>query len=276
MYKAILFPLFLILPGVVFAQIVTDSQVERLKGRVKTLRWEESSLEGSLGKWQETNRIIVRTRTWDQSGIQIEEVLFGTSPFTRKSDPLIKILATYDEKQKLRTEKSYDVHKPDPANKLVFVPLDAEGKPMKTPPPPPPKPKTSDGAVISQIKYNFDAKGNRFEMLNYDGMAKKGKLSFKHRYIWDKQEKLKEEFWYSSSGKLSEKYIYNYDEQGNESEQIRQNDKGQVVSREAYSEYKFDNQGNWIQRVNRMEYVAAYGQWIKTSVMTYRHITYWQ
>lgn len=261
---------------VVFAQIATDRQVERLKGGVKTLRVEESSLKGAPGKWQEENRTTVRSKAWDRTGNEIEEVLFGTDPITRKSDPLIKILATYDEKRKLRTEKSYDVHKPDPNNVISGIPLDANGKPRKMPPPPPPPPKAPDGAFVSQIRYSFDAKGNRVENLNYDGLADKGKLSFKHQYIWDEQGKLKEELSYTAEGKLSEKYLYTYDAQGNETEQLRFNGKGENTSREIYSEYKFDEQGNWTQRVKQMDYVAAYGQRIKTAVRTYRYITYWQ
>jgi hypothetical protein len=270
-----LFLIAFIVQGVC-AQVATDSQVERLQGRVKTMQVEAANLKGTPGKWQESGRGIAKTFAWDQKGFQTEQVWFGSRPNMPHSDPLIKIVTTYNASRKVQTEKSYDVYKPDPANRLPsFVILDVNGKPVK-PSAPPPKPKAADGAVINQVVYKFDRKGNLEEKLHYDGVMSKGKLSFKHRYSWDEQGRLQEEASSDSDGKLTEKYIYKYDSQGNELEQFRYDEKGQNVSRETYSEYKFDAQGNWIQRVKQMDYVTAYGQRIKTAVITYRIITYWQ
>lgn len=272
---SLLFFTTFILQGV-FAQVATDSQIERLRGNVKTMQVETANLNGTSGKWQESGRGIAKTFAWNRKGFQTEQVWFGSRPNMIHSDPLIKIVTTYNVARKVQTEKSYDVHKPDPVNRLPsIVVLDANGKPVK-PSTPPSKPKAADGAVINQVVYKFDRKGNLEEKLHYDGVMSKGKLSFKQNYSWDKQGKLQEETFYNSAGKLSEKYIYKHDPQGNELEQLRYDAKGENVSRETYSEYKFDAQGNWIQRVKQMDYVAAYGQRIKTAVITYRIITYWQ
>lgn len=250
------------------AQVGTDRQLEGLKGNVKTLVAEGAVLEGKSGKWKELQRGRSSTISWDKQGHEIERVgWFSVRPF-------IKFVSSYDAKQKIRTEKRFDLLKNDLSGPRGF-PSDSKGNPIKLPPPPPPATQASD-VVIHKILYKFDTVGNISENLIYETKGSSEKLIERHSYTWDTNGKLTEEQRYDDSGKLTSRYVYKYDTQGNEIENLTIKGKNKITSRTTYSEYQLDSHGNWISRINHEEYLNSSDMRIKNTTISYREFTYWE
>jgi hypothetical protein len=269
MHKIISFSFFLVVvPHLVLAQVVTDRQLEGLKGDVKTLNVDGAVLDGQPGNWKELRRGRAYTISWDKQGHEIERIISAADY------PLTKIVSTYNADQKTQTEKHYDLYKSNSQGVKGFV-LDPKGKPIK-PPPPPPQILSNDGAVTKEITYKSDENGNRSEKLIYEGEGRGLKLTQRRVYVWDTSGKLKEEIRYDGQGNQQFKFVYKYDPQGNEAESVMIEGKNKITSRTTYSDYKFDSQGNWISRINHEDYLNSVDMRIKKTSITYRQITYWE
>jgi hypothetical protein len=247
-------------------QVMTDCQVEGLKGKVKTLQEDNAMIEGKPGEWKELRRSRVSTISWDKEGYEIERIV-GTV-----DRPLFKVASSYNAAQKTRTQNRYDFAAPGGVKGFI---LDSKGNPIK-PPPASPQTQASDGAVINEILYKYDNEGNRTETLIYEGQKPHGKLFRRRVFSWDTNGKIKEEQWYDKGGKPEFKFVYKYDTQGNEIESLMIQDKIKNTSRTIYSEYQFDSQGNWISRVIQEYPAISSSPQIKTVIKTYRQITYWE
>ncbi|MBL8207688.1 MAG: hypothetical protein JNM09_25870 [Blastocatellia bacterium] len=251
----------LFLSGAAIAQVVTDCQVERLKGKVKTIVEDSATLEGKPGHWKELRRRRVGTMSWDKQGYEVERIAGAVD------QPMYKAVSSYNATQKTRTEHRYDF--PIQGGVKGYI-LDSQGKPIKPPPPT----QAPDDVVISEILYTFDDKGNRSGYAIYQRQKNSKKLVRRSALNWNTDGKLKEGQWYDGAGKLLFKFVYKYDAQGNEIEALMI--VGQNTSRTTYSEYQFDAQGNWISRISQEDSVSAYNPNSKTTYKTYRQITYWQ
>ena len=252
----------LFLSGAAVAQVVTDCQVEGLKGKVKTLVEDSATLEGKPGNWKELRRGRSHTISWDKQGYEVERIVGAVDR------PIFKVVSSYNATQKTRTEHRYDFALPGGVKGFM---LDSQGKPIK----PPPSTQAPDDVVINEIPYLFDNKGNRSEYAIYERQKNSRKLVRRHVYRWDTDGKLKEEQWYDGAGKLLFKVAYKYDSQGNEIESLMIEGKNKNTSRTTYSEYQFDAQGNWISRISQEDYATAYSPSSKTTYKAYRQIIYW-
>jgi hypothetical protein len=120
-------------------------------------------------------------------------------------------------------------------------------------------PKRKDGEIIEEIQYNKNGKitgrsdvtsqsDTEFAYVSYDEDGKKisiGKIFLKN----DKAER--QELEMDWGGDANKKIIveYKYDENGNISSLKQTDDKGEVMTHDVYKYTEFDDQNNWIERL---------------------------
>ena len=140
----------------------------------------------------------------------------------------------------------------------------------------------ADGSLYHKIVFKYDDKGNVIEEKVYDT---NDSLNYKSLYKYDIYGNRIEENDYDASGTLNNKVVYKYDVTGNKVEQngynadgdlvnkitFKYDDKGNIIDENGYNadgslnykwtyKYEYDDQGNWIKRIefkyNNAEYVV--------------------
>lgn len=105
----------------------------------------------------------------------------------------------------------------------------------------------ADGGILEKIVNKYDNQGNKTHENRYN---KYGTFSRGQTYKYDEQGNEIERISINSDGSISCKWIYKYDEQGNEIEMIT--DK-QFCGTDSKSVYIYDEQGNRVQWISTSE-----------------------
>ncbi len=113
-----------------------------------------------------------------------------------------------------------------------------------------------DGSLDGKENYKYASQGGRLEKVEWAWYSVGDNFNGCKTYKYDNNENVIEETTYNTKNELMTKRTIRYDNQGNETEWLNYNIKDSIELRRTY-EYKYDNQGNWIQRVTREDAVAT-------------------
>jgi hypothetical protein len=255
MKPIILSVLFLSLISISHAQVTDWKQLE-LKGKVKSLKAQETYRYKPAGKWTEWEKTYGRNYLFNNSGRKTEYHEFkadGTSGY--------KILYSYNLKEK-KADVSYFGKDDKPTIKKTHI-LDAKGNMMEE------IEYTREGTLDRRYAYTYDEKGN---MTSMTGFKADGKMSSKTTWIYDSKGKLtdwtletpgyatsykkfvhdekgnmKEEIWYNGNKEITFRFVRSYDAQGNKIEELKYKDGDKLLDMSKWR-YEYDKTGNWTKR----------------------------
>lgn len=103
-----------------------------------------------------------------------------------------------------------------------------------------------DKSFGSKYTYEYDKMGKLAKMCQYT--ASETQVDNCTSYKYDKNGRISEIEIYNSNNSLSRRSVITYDEKGNEKEIKYYDGKGTFLEERSYT-YKFDNNGNWIERI---------------------------
>ena len=103
-----------------------------------------------------------------------------------------------------------------------------------------------DKSFGSKYTYEYDKMGKVAKMCQYT--ASETQVDNCTSYKYDKNGRISEIEIYNSNNSLSRRSVITYDEKGNEKEIKYYDGKGTFLEERSYT-YKFDNNGNWIERI---------------------------
>lgn len=103
-----------------------------------------------------------------------------------------------------------------------------------------------DKSFGSKYTYEYDKMGKVAKMCQYTASEKQVDNCTSYKY--DKNGRISEIEIYNSNNSLSRRSVITYDEKGNEKEIKYYDGKGTFLEERSYT-YKFDNNGNWIERI---------------------------
>lgn len=250
------------------AQPRMDVKAMGLKGRVREVT------SGWIAE-KDNLRHITTIRKYDEQGEEIEVITYGKRPLEKTSTPMVK--SVYSIKDGVKTQRQYNVSTP---SKLGTTPsilgIVVNGKVQPPPPPPPPPIRELVGAILGQAVVKRDESHNRVEITWHKRLVKDSPISYRIVYQLDKNGRIEEELFYGTDKPQPSRSVYKYNEQGIEVEFSEYDSTGALHIRNTYSDFKFDQQGNWIERTATMFYVRrSDGQPVNTSDKQYREISYY-
>ncbi len=103
----------------------------------------------------------------------------------------------------------------------------------------------ADGTINRNEKFKYDSKNILIE----SQQVYKGRMENKSEYIYDNNNRLTDDTWYDPNGVLAGKITIGYDNSGNQIEYSQLEKDGSYLLNYLYK-YKFDNMGNWIERIS--------------------------
>ncbi len=109
----------------------------------------------------------------------------------------------------------------------------------------------SAGSLDYKWTYLYDDKGNQVEANRYDSDG----IDFKLTYLYDDKGNQVEFNMYDLDGSLDSKSTYLYDDKGNETESKRYFSWNDVSFYLSIISYDYDNQNNWIKRVESSNWI---------------------
>lgn len=257
----------------VICNTITQAQPEMnapaigLKGKVRVVT------KGWVAE-KDNLRHIITVRKYDRRGNEIEVTSYGKRPLEKTSTPMDK--SVYVMKDGVKTERSYHVSTPSMLGRMTIAGIVVNGKVQPLPPPPPPPMRESDGAILRQGLIKQDVENRRIEITWHKRLVKDSPVSYRIVYQLDKEGRIEEELFYDADKSQPSRSVYKYNEQGIEIEFSEYDSTGALHIRNAYSDFKLDPQGNWIERTATMFYVrSSDGQSVNTSDKQYREISYY-
>jgi len=252
----------LVVMGATTTAAQTDRTRDGLTGMVKMVT-EES------GTWVEGSIIFVQTTVYDRAGntaeFEISQYKVGSSRFPERLRSIYErnahgkiavkksfdeagvlqsqVVYIYDEKANRTEERHLDK---DGRLLLKFIKTyDTSGHEVET------KSYSGDGSLKSKWQSVYDQKGNLVLHSSFtDCVADQNcrTLEYKAVNTYDSQGNLTESLILKSDGKIDEKRVNRYDSANHLIEKATFNADGSLREKEVYS-YKFDESGNWIERV---------------------------
>jgi hypothetical protein len=236
----------------VFAQKkMTDREFNGLQGRVKSVYIEDADLEIVKGKTIVKNRAMQFDELYDENGNMTQSSMYYMGD---------RNIFSFIDGEKI--SKSADFYSPT-ASKAVIV---ASGKKQS---------KSPDARYDKKYQYEYDTKGRIIEERKY---RSDGTLFFKSTYKYNDAGNPVEQVLYSDE-KVSENYYYTYDSKGNliELKFVPTGINGETnITIHRFKDYKFDAQGNWIQRTQTTVYTDGEGRKKENQSIYYRKIEYYK
>jgi hypothetical protein len=233
----------------------TESELNGLRGAVKSVAVEVADLEISSGKLIESARRLSVVTTYDASGGRASE-------------------KQYDEKGRLTRTNSYsdaDGYRVESGESFDY----GDGRVLVVPEPGGGD-RNRDAALkdTAKYKYKYDGSGNVSEESVYgdDGSPNLRRV---YKIVGNRKEILTYIADGSPGGFLNDREVYVYDKKGYELEEARffpGEDKPD--SKATYKYVEFDDKGNWRKRIVSWEILPG-GRVGKSSEVEYRRITYY-
>ncbi len=216
--------------------LMSGAQFDGLKGKVKTVRYENTLYDENSNVSRKRGEIYFVT-TYDKDGNKIERMSY--------MDNIPTVKTIYWEKNEEIFYKEENLSTPKQTNEM---------------PPPPPPQKTGnekitvrDTSFDNKLKLSYDQKGNRIEQLVY---GNNGQFNNRRVYEYDTDRNKLKETVFTGDGKLyndSTKYVY--DSRGIVIQQTnfigndsRQESMARPNHNLTYVYVKFDKNGNWLER----------------------------
>jgi hypothetical protein len=232
----------------------TESELDGLRGAVKTVAVEQAGLKRSSGKLIESARSLSAVTTYDVNGDRASE-------------------KHYDEAGRLTRVNSYtdaDGYRVESGESFDY----GDGRILRAPVPGADPQRGSDLKDTAKYKYKYDGGGAVSEVGVY---SEGGFLDV--RLVYKTAGKRKEILTYvfdgPPGGRLNDTEVYTYDEKGNEVEKARYfPESDEPDSRETYEYVEFDARGNWTKRKVSGESQAG-ARILKSAGVEYRRITYY-
>jgi hypothetical protein len=226
----------------------TDREMAELKGPVKAVVSQETTLKESSGKLRESDRRPASEVTYDADGNLLHSKLYEGG-------------ALFDSVKYGRLDGDKVSTSEDVQNPSVFI-TDAPASAKKSGRP-------YDTRYTYKYKYKYDDQGRVVEEAMYQS---NGDLWMRTKYKFNGNRR--EELVYNENGSLSQKYVYTLDDKGNPVEELSYDtDKDAVESKETYQYVEFDAHGNWTKRItSEGERENKFS--MKPTKVTYRTITY--
>jgi hypothetical protein len=218
--------------------LMSDTQFDGLKGKVKNVVYERASFDQN-GNISNKRGMFSIVTSYDRDGNKFEVVRYEGKTPTYKT--------TYWRKN---GEIFYKGQK-----------LDASQQPDKMPSPPPPPAQgnniesttSRDPSFDSRVKPGFDQKGNLIEKLNY---GNNGVFNNRRVYEFDAKGNKLKEIVFTGDGQIyndSTKYIYDskgliVQELSFITDAARQESTARPLGKLSYEYVKLDEKGNWLER----------------------------
>ena len=230
---------------------MTDREFEGLRGKVKSVYTDDADLISVKGKRTAKFRERQFDALYDETGNITQSSMYYMGS---------RRIFTFIDGEKTSKTTQFQ---PSKASMATISGSSAGGSE-----------KPRDERYELKYKYEYDAKGRIIEEEIY---RNDGTLFSKTGYKYDEQGKLTGEVWYSDD-EISRNIYYTYDAKGNLTEQkfVPTGDKGFLdPSTYLFRDYKFDRQGNWIQRTQTTIYTRN-GKINKPERIVYRKIEYYK
>jgi len=231
-----------------------DSEKERFKGRVKTVRTRTSQFDNESGEWVKDGRTvetIEEVREPNEANEEAEET--NESPSER---------APTDPVQDLQG-KDYQAGYDDSTGDYGFYKLDERGNILET------VHYAASRVLAGRDVYAYDGSGNEIDKSCYaaDG-------SLKNRYVssYDSRANLIEKLEYGRDQTINVRQTWTYDSSDNPVEEMLF-DAGKLKYKTTYT-YEYDKTGNWIKRVEIFTSFKEDVSDIQTMEVVERVITY--
>ena len=249
----ILTMLILLLTTPAFAQKkITDAKLEGLKGNVKSVVTETVDLQEQNGKSVEVPRVLESQYDFDENGNRTQVLSYL---FNDKST-----YALVDGEKTYKSSHIKEDKKPLLATTISGGTSDNNSK-------------ARDPRYSIKLKYDYDSAKRILEVKIY---LNDGKFVGRNVYKFDEKGFLKQEDGY---GEILQdrKIIYKYDAAGVEIEHEYTSVQVRGAGGTMYfvfTDYKFDAEGNWIQRTQNFSYEKGINSKVKRTVY-YRKISYY-
>lgn len=256
------FLLFVVAAG---AQTGMDRKDWNLKGKVKTLKWQDSYRSKKSGVWGEWGHSASRTFEFTAGGniTEFQEFLaYGGLSY--------KTVYVYNVSEKKIESSHFGGDLKLTATTTIILNDRRQKIEQLT--------YATDGKLNSRVTYDFDDKGNNIKSITYKA---DGSLSNTHtsmydskgnmtgskletpgyptssmKFVYDDKGMLIEEILYDKDGVAKFRYERSYDEKGNITTEIKY--KGKEMLELTGWRYEYDKRGNWIKKtkldVDRMDF----------------------
>lgn len=217
------------------AQKMSDAQFDGLKGKIKTVRY-ENSLVDEAGKETRKRTEMSSLTTYDIEGTKTERIGYVSGIPTFRTRYWVQKDASFSKNEKLKEPQPREGDAPPPARQATNE---------KTLP--------KDNSFDSRIENKYDGVGN---LIQRSVFSNDGLLLNKRTYEYDsRRNKIKESVFTSEGLKYNNSSIYIFDSKGNVT--IETNFLGNGSGEESqarpnhkltYEYLKFDEHGNWLER----------------------------
>lgn len=256
--KHILSSIFLLLVITYSAksQDPVEESLERLVGRVSTVRTEKVEFSYDSGKQKKGQRLLLSKDGYDPNRNLTRSINYKPDgsidyEWTPPADPSeekgirgcstceateFKIKHDYDEKGRTIKDSDYTLQGELMGYREYLY--DSAGNMIEE------REYYKDSSLQTKLVHTYDNSGNRTSTTKYDS---DGNLYGKWESHYNPQQWLTEEIAYNSDGSLLSKTRYRYDDAGNVIEEAHYNEGDTLSSKTIYS-YKYDSKGNWIKR----------------------------
>lgn len=234
----------------------TDWKRLDLKGKVKSLKTQETYRYKPSGVWTEWAKTYGRTYLFNNTGYNTE-----FKEFIADGSMSYKIMYTYNLKEK-KTELSYFDKDSKPTTKTVYI-LNDKGQKTEE------LLYTKEGKLNWRYTYAYDDKGNNINRTGYktDGTLSStytwiydskgnptdlkvetpGYATSSKKYAYDDKGNMKEEIWYNGQGGIDFRFIRAYDANGNKTEELKYKGQDKLLDKVTWR-YEYDKPGNWTKR----------------------------
>ena len=229
---------------------MTDREFAGLRGKVKSVFTEDADLVLDKGKLVPKFREMQFDELYDEAGNMTQSSIYFVGS---------RRIFTFIDNEK--TSKSANFQTSRASVAVIAGSKAGNNVPVNVP-------------YELKYKYEYDTNGRIIKetIHRYDGT-----LYTKTDYKYNDQGKLIEEIWYQGD-KVSKNLYYTYDAKGNLTEQrfVPTGINGETdPSTYLFKDYKFDKQGNWVQR-NQTTIYTSNGQVNKPQRIVYSKIAYYK
>jgi len=228
----------------------SESELDGLRGPVKTATVERADLKRSSGKLIESAPRLVSATTYDVNGDRATE---------KQYDWAGRLTRTHSYRNadgyRVMTDESFgdDGH-------TLRVPLPGGGGNLVL-------------KYMAKYKYKYDGSGNVSEISVY-GADDSPAMRHVYRIAGNRKEMLTYSIAGSQGGLLDNREVSIYDQKGNELETtVYYHEDDKPALRQTYRYVEFDDRGNWKKRIISRE-IQRRRRVIKSSIVEYRGITY--
>lgn len=231
----------------------SESELDGLRGAVKTVTVERADLKSSSGKLIESAPRLSIATTYDVNGDRVIE---------KKYDEAGRLIRTHSysnaDGYRVMSDESFG----DGNGHILRIPLPGgDGRHLVL-------------KYMAKYKYKYDGSGNVSEESVY---AADDSLVRRHVYriVGNRKEILTYLVDGSPGDLLNDREVYIYDKKGDELEAaLYYHEDDKPALRQTYQYVEFDDRGNWKKRIVTRK-IQRRRRVIKSSVVEYRRITYY-